>query len=648
MNRGQFFRYGSVILCVLCLTRLFWWLLPGVCSIWDRQLEDQVMRFAAYWGSERQINPDIVHIDLDDQSISSLPYDKNDYRLYAELIRVLKQAGVKAVLMDMAFPYCRRGQEEYCDGFAEEAGKAGNVYLPLIMSDRGGQGGVEPQGNWTASSEQAVWNIDGTGELNLQRGEVILANYAGLDAQAAGLGHINSSPDRDGVYRRLPLIIQSGKGPVPSIALRAICGYLNVKPGQIAISGNNIILKKAAFPDGRLADIAIPVDARGQNRINFRGAWNKAFYHYSFGAVINTAATEDGLANLTDELENTFAVVSDVSTGSRDFGPTPLSSYFPLSGMHSHFANSVMENDLIREAGYGWQLAVDIVLVIVLTLVAVPLRGVRFTAAATVLFLLMLFAATDMFITNRFLIPMVRPSATFILAVPMVMLMQFFEVQKRNQYIRGRFSHYFAPSLMDKILKQPELLDSVEKKTLTILFSDIVGFSSWSAARDAQEIHRTLNKYFEAMADIVFAFQGTIDKYMGDGLMVFFGDPLPCEDHALKAVQAAIAMQKKTRELRAEWEPAGGMPIEIRVGIHTGEVVVGNMGSRSRMEYTVIGSNVNLAQRLESNCEPGAILISAQTAQCLDGSVAVEAAGTIRAKGFPEPVTVYTVSEAQG
>jgi class 3 adenylate cyclase len=157
------------------------------------------------------------------------------------------------------------------------------------------------------------------------------------------------------------------------------------------------------------------------------------------------------------------------------------------------------------------------------------------------------------------------------------------------------------------------------------------------------DIHRTLNRYFAEMAEIVFAHEGTIDKYIGDGLMVFFGDPTPCPDHALQAVRTAQAMQRKTAELRKEWENTGGMPIEIRIGIHTGEMVVGNMGSSARMDYTVIGSNVNLAQRLESSCPPGGILISEQVFRQLNDAVAAQAAGTIQAKGFSEPVSVYTV-----
>jgi adenylate cyclase len=643
MSKSPFFRYGSVILLTFCLFQFLWWLFPGLCSIWDLQVEDQIMRLTYEQQGSGLVSPDIVHIDLDDPSVAALAYDKNDPRLYTELVRTLNRAGVGAILVDMVFPYCRN--EVDCAAFAGEVDSAGNVYFPVILSNTNPQDREDMQGGGPASAEQAIWNITGTEVFDLMRGKVTMSNLEGLDMAAAGLGHINSPPDRDGVYRRLPLIINTDNGQIPSIALRTISGYLGVAPDQIHIPDKrNIILTGARFPDGRSGDITIPVDKRGRNRINFSGTWNDSFSHYSFATIINAGATPGGLMDLTDELENTLAIVSDVSTGSRDFGPMPLSSYFPLSGLHSHFINSIMENDFLHEAHFSHRLALDGLLIILLTIAAVYLRGARFSFAAGALLATMLLTGVYLFMEQRFLVPMVRPSLSFIIAVPGVMLLQFLEVQKEKQYIRGRLTHYFAPSLMDKILKEPELLNNVEKKELTILFSDIVGFTSWSSTKDAQEIHRTLNQYFEEMATIVFAHQGTIDKYMGDGLMVFFGDPIPCENHSLLAVQTAIAMQKKTGELRAEWDQSGGMPIAIRIGIHTGEVVVGNMGSQSRMEYTVIGSNVNLAQRLESNCQPGSILLSKQVCNRLNSLVAVKPAGTIQAKGFSEPISVYTVA----
>ena len=149
------------------------------------------------------------------------------------------------------------------------------------------------------------------------------------------------------------------------------------------------------------------------------------------------------------------------------------------------------------------------------------------------------------------------------------------------------------------------------------------------------------------MARIVFEHEGTIDKYMGDGLMAFFGDPTPHPDHALRAVKAALRMQDETRKLKARWEQSGGMPIEIRIGIHSGEVIVGNMGSKTRMDYTVIGSDVNLAQRLESNCPVGGILISKSVRDQLEGEISTGPADAIKAKGFDRPIKVFTILPAE-
>ena len=156
-----------------------------------------------------------------------------------------------------------------------------------------------------------------------------------------------------------------------------------------------------------------------------------------------------------------------------------------------------------------------------------------------------------------------------------------------------------------------------------------------------EHIQRSLNEYFGAMTDIVFRYQGTVDKFIGDGLMVFFGDPDPQPDHALRCVQAAIEMQTRVRELKAKWETEGGLPIQIRIGINTGTVAVGNMGSARRLSYTVLGSAVNLAQRLEANAPVGGILISRHTYELVKDQVRTRPLGQIQVKGLTEFIDVY-------
>ncbi len=155
------------------------------------------------------------------------------------------------------------------------------------------------------------------------------------------------------------------------------------------------------------------------------------------------------------------------------------------------------------------------------------------------------------------------------------------------------------------------------------------------------QIKNLLNEYFEAMTEIVFKHGGTVDKFIGDGLMVFFGDPEAQPDHALRAARASIEMQRRVAELRSAWRQRGDMPIEIRIGINTGPVVVGNMGSARRLSYTVLGSHVNLAQRLESNAPVGGVLVGAATWNLIKDEIPARPMGDIQVKGIDEPVSVY-------
>jgi adenylate cyclase len=199
--------------------------------------------------------------------------------------------------------------------------------------------------------------------------------------------------------------------------------------------------------------------------------------------------------------------------------------------------------------------------------------------------------------------------------------------------------------VVKKIMNHPEMISNRgEKKELTILFSDIKSFTTHSAHLSPDQIRKSLNDYFEAMVEIVFKHGGTVDKYIGDGLMVFFGDPEPQPDHALRCVRAAMEMQQKVRQQGREYEQEGSIPIQIRIGINTGEVVVGNMGSTRRLSYTVLGAAVNLAQRLESNAPVGGILISHRTYELVKDDITLENSRQIHVKGIEVPVSVYEVS----
>ncbi len=215
---------------------------------------------------------------------------------------------------------------------------------------------------------------------------------------------------------------------------------------------------------------------------------------------------------------------------------------------------------------------------------------------------------------------------------------------REKEVIKGAFSKYVTKSVVDRILQHQDGLKlGGEKKVITIFFSDIRGFTPMSEVLSAEEVVHLLNEYFTAMTSIIFKYEGTLDKFMGDAIMAVYGAPIDMPDHAERAVLAALEMSEKMKQLQAKWKTEGKREVNIGIGINTGEAVVGNIGSNERMEYTAIGDNVNLTQRLESVAEKGQILISAATYEKVKHKVTATMLDPIKVKGKTEKVIAYSV-----
>jgi adenylate cyclase len=220
----------------------------------------------------------------------------------------------------------------------------------------------------------------------------------------------------------------------------------------------------------------------------------------------------------------------------------------------------------------------------------------------------------------------------------------YIETENKRREIRKAFSHYLSPSILESVLSNPHKLKlGGEKVEATILFSDIAGFTSLSENLPPDDVAQFLNRYFDEMTKIVFHYKGTVDKFIGDGLMAFWGAPVPDPEHALNACSAAVKMQQRLVSLRQEMKTQDMPEISIRIGINTGMVIAGNMGSSELFNYTLIGDSVNLASRLESaNKETGtSILISKAVYEKVAASVRVRPLGIIRVKGKSEEIQVY-------
>lgn len=638
VNRS--FRTAFVVGCAFLLAWALALGAPGFFDIIGLRIMDAQFRLRYRVLGRQPVDPSVVHVDIDDASLRDLPEAVDGTELAARALEVLARCQVSAVVLDMIF--VQRESSPGARRLLQGIGSLGEVYCPIVLRP-------DSTGATLSSAEpippQALWGpASGADGLKVPRAAAGFSSFSALLDAARGVGHINSSPDRDGIYRRIPLLLRVPGGFVPSIALRAVCGYLGVTEDRLAVEGGRrIVLRDARYPDGRRRDIRVPVDRDGSLLLNLAGPWADSFPHYPIARILEAGSDEGLLAELRDEMEGDLVVLSDVSSGGKDYGPVPLEEYYPLSGLHANAASSLLRGEFLLPPSAAARLIATVLLAGLLFLVALRLRGAGFLAAAAGVLVLYLVAAAGSFLFLRVVVDVALPVLGGLFAAAAVSASTFLDQEREKAAFRARIEHYFSPPLLKKILDRPVLLEGCEKKVLTVLFSDISGFTTWSSRQAPEDIRRMLNEYFEQMAGIVFSFEGTIDKYIGDGMLAFFGDPVEQQDHAERAARAGIAMQRKVAELRRQWEPEGGMAIAIRVGINTGEVIAGNMGSARRLDYTVIGSNVNLASRLESGARPGQVLVSKATRDALPPSIPVSPAGTISAKGFSDPIEVFTI-----
>jgi adenylate cyclase len=417
-----------------------------------------------------------------------------------------------------------------------------------------------------------------------------------------------------------------------------------VEPSNIEVTfGRRIRLPGAKMPDGSVRNIDIPIDRAGRIIIDYAGPWEASFPHYSVAALLKAENDPDLADSVAGELEKAHLVISDLTTSSSDYGAIPLERVYPRSGIHVNILNGILTNRFLRAPSRGESALLTFALAALLWAAAMRPRPLAGSLFALLAWAMLVAGEAALFILAGIMPALAGPTLGFLFALVAVNVYRYFQAEREKLRFRTRMERYFAPRLMSKILQAHDRLMTAEQKVITILFSDISGFTSWCTTQPPDAIHRTLNDYFELMTEIVFRNEGTVDKVIGDGLMAFFGDPLPQPDHALRAVRTGIEMQQAVRGLRARWEAEGRMPIHIRIGINSGEVVVGDMGSSRIMAYTAIGAHVNLGSRMESNAPIDGVLVSAPVYHAVKDTVSARFAGRITAKGISQDFETWEV-----
>lgn len=335
------------------------------------------------------------------------------------------------------------------------------------------------------------------------------------------------------------------------------------------------------------------------------------------------------------------------ATGIYDLRVTPFSPTHPGLEIHANVIDNILRGDFLKRTNLS--IAMDILAIIIVVSVlglAIPRFSVTpglITAAG--LFILYLFFCQFLFVKGRIL-NMVYPTATLVVAYISMTVYKYLTEERQKRMIRGAFSTYLAPGVVDQIVKDPDKLKlGGEEKEITAFFSDVQGFTSISERLKATELVELLNIFLTEMTEIILDNQGTVDKYEGDAIIAFFGAPYDMPDHASRAAVACVQMQKKLDELRARFEEEGRPILHMRIGMNTGLAVVGNMGSEKRFDYTMMGDTVNTAARLEGvNKVYGTYtMISAATYEQCSDDVVVRELDAVNVVGKGEPVVIYEV-----
>ncbi|NQU02735.1 MAG: adenylate/guanylate cyclase domain-containing protein [Syntrophaceae bacterium] len=456
-------------------------------------------------------------------------------------------------------------------------------------------------------------------------------NIRPLSDAAEISGFFNAFPDIDGTNRWFPLAIKLGDNFYPPLSVAVLEQYLDWPMLSLK-------LEEYGVEGIKIGDIEIPTDESGRILINFLGPID-TFPIYSITDIINNRL-EPAL------FKDKIVIIGATATGIYDLRVTPFSTVYPGIGIHATVIDNILHQNFIRRP--GWTALIDVFVIILLGL----LMGIIISRVRAVSGLLIgLILVTAWVLVNRFIfssynlwLNIVYPLFTILTVYVGITIYKYITEEREKKKIRGAFQYYLTASVINEMLKDPSKLKlGGDKKDLSVLFSDIRGFTTVSEKLTPEELVHLLNEYLTAMTDVVFKNEGLLDKYMGDAIMAVFGAPLDQPDHPKRACMTAMGMMNELRKLQKKWTDEGRPVLDIGIGVNSGDMVVGNMGSEMRFDYTVMGDSVNLGSRLEGmNKEYGTnIVISEFTYESVKDTLFCRELDSVRVKGKSLSVKIY-------
>lgn len=534
------------------------------------------------------INPLIKQIVIDQTSLEWMSKENSlswpwPREIYAHIISFLKEGDAKAVVFDMIFT------EPSVYGMDDDAAFASGL-----------------------KSMQTF------GAIVLRNNGDILRSIPEIDGAFSAKGSVNAHIDNDGVIRKVLLLTPSPSGEIPTLSLS---------------------LYESLY--GKRQHIETKPEI-----INFRGD-EFSFYSYNAAEILASkiALDEGGTPTVNPKIFKDSVVFIGLSApGLHDLKPTPIGADFPGVEIHSTIYDNLLQDDFIQESSLGALIGWTLLLALVTALLTYKIDKMLILSISYSLLPLLVLTLTLYYHKEGVWLYGVVILVAVLLSLLLSSILKYFLEGRQKSYIKGAFGKYISPEVVEELIKNPDMLTlGGEERELSIFFSDIAGFTTISEKLPPKELVAMLNTYLDTLSKVILSSNGTIDKYEGDAIIAFWNAPSLQENHASLALKAALECQERVKELNKRFGAELGIKLNTRIGINTGKVIVGNIGSSLRFDYSFIGDAGNFAARLEGANKFFAtnILISEFTANKTDGGLGLREVGKIKVVGKTESVRVF-------
>ncbi len=604
----------------------------------------------------------VVVIDIDEESLQRLGQWPWPRTTMATILARLRQAGTAAVGFDILFSEPDRLSPEQVlkywpkfskndelraqisqlgsndTKFAQEI-SAGNVVMGFVLTRQNRNKALKSKASFAFGGDDP--------KLFVPEFPGVISNLAQLNKAANGAGFLNWAPDGDQIMRRLPLLMKSGKSLLPALSIETLRIAQGAGTYVIKSSGASGVLSfgsNTGINSVRVGELIIPTNESGQMLLHFS-------YRDSRRYIPAWKIFENKID--PSRLEGRIALIGASAAGLFDIRASPLESALPGVEVHAQAIEQILTGRfLLRpDFAFGAEIVFLIVLVITIILLQQTLNAAYSALLGGIIIAILAEGSYWLFVNWGWLADPVYPALAALAVYLTGSLISFIETEAQRQRIRSAFGFYLAPEMVKKLTDNPDqLVLGGEKRQLTLLFSDIRGFTTISEGLEADVLITLINKILTPLSDAIMERSGTIDKYMGDAIMAFWNAPLDDKDHARNAALAALDMLARLRvlnqSLKDEAKEKGETSPDIRmgVGLNTGMCSVGNMGSEQRFDYSVLGDSVNLAARIEGQTKTYGvdILLGANTAHAIKDMACIEI-DLLIVKGKTKPVTIFAL-----